>query len=147
MSISNDIQHIADVVQVLNSGIDFYSQAREKVDDANVQYVFDQMIEARKQARARLQPLAMLEKGEVEDGSDWAVETRRLYAKVIAAFSDDEVHTLVDQLEEVEDKTLKELKTAFEKSEAATTKRAVAEVLTLMQACHDKMLALQKSTA
>ena len=71
--------HITDIIQVMNSGIDFYQKAQEKVEDPAIGALFQRMIDARKVSVERLQPYAVNEKGEREDGSSFAVEARRAY--------------------------------------------------------------------
>jgi hypothetical protein len=61
--------HITDIIQVMNSGIDFYQKAQEKVEDPAIGALFQRMIDARKVSVERLQPYAVNEKGEREDGN------------------------------------------------------------------------------
>ena len=43
-----EINHITDIIQVMNSGIDFYEKAQDKVQDPSVSALFQRMIDARK---------------------------------------------------------------------------------------------------
>lgn len=139
--------HVSDIVQVLNSGIDFYSEAKEKVKDGSVAQFFDRMIAARKLTRERLQPFLRGKQGEKETGSSFAVEARKVYTKVIGSMSSDKNHTYIDQLEEVEDKTLEEIKTALDKEQPPAVETALRQSLQTMQQCHDEMRSLQKSSS
>ncbi|HAW94223.1 MULTISPECIES: PA2169 family four-helix-bundle protein [unclassified Arsukibacterium] len=142
-----EIKHVHDIIQVLNSGIDFYGDAKEKVDDDQLAQFFDRMLNARRLIKERLQPFAIAEDGEREDGSAFTVEARKVYTKVIGAMSSDKEHTYISQLEEVEDKTLEELKAALKENQPPQFETALRQSLTTMQECHDEMRALKKATS
>ncbi|MAD74728.1 MAG: hypothetical protein CML20_08055 [Rheinheimera sp.] len=142
-----EIKHVHDIIQVLNSGIDFYGDAKEKVDDRQLASFFDRMLNARRLVKERLQPFAVAEDGEREDGSAFTVEARKAYTKVIGAMSSDKEHTYISQLEEVEDKTLEELKAALKENQPPQFETALRQSLTTMQECHDEMRALKKATS
>jgi uncharacterized protein (TIGR02284 family) len=141
-----EIKHVHDIIQVLNSGIDFYGDAKEKVDDRQLAQFFDRMLNARRLVKERLQPFAIQEDGEREDGSAFTVEARKVYTKVIGAMSSDKEHTYISQLEEVEDKTLEELKAALKENQPPQFETALRQSLTTMQECHDEMRALKRAT-
>lgn len=142
-----DIKHVHDIIQVLNSGIDFYGDAKEKVEDRQLAQFFDRMLNARRLVKERLQPFAIQADGEREDGSAFTVEARKVYTKVIGAMSSDKEHTYISQLEEVEDKTLEELKAALKEHQPPQFETALRQSLTTMQQCHDEMRALKKATS
>ena len=58
----SEVNHITDIIQVMNSGIDFYQKAQEKVEDPAIGALFQRMIDARKVSVERLQPYAINEK-------------------------------------------------------------------------------------
>ena len=99
----SEANHITDIIQVMNSGIDFYQKAQEKVEDPAIGALFQRMIDARKVSVERLQPYAINEKGEREDGSSFAVEARRAYTALLTTFSSHNDSTYVKELEEVEE--------------------------------------------
>ena len=140
----HDVNHITDIIQVMNSGIDFYEKAQEKVKDPAIVALFQRMIDARKVSVENLQPYAINEQGEREDGSSFAVEARRAYTALITKFSSDNDQTYVKELEEVEDKTLSEIKTAMKKPQPHDCEAALAKVLLTMQSCHTEMSRMQK---
>lgn len=141
------MKHVSDIIQVLNSGIEFYSDAKEKVDDQRVAQFFDRMVNARRMVKEQLQPFALQEEGKREEGAAFSVEARKVYTKVIGAISTDKDHTYISQLEEVEDKTLKEFKTALKEKQPPQYEAALLRTMTTMQECHDEMRALKKATA
>lgn len=143
---SQEMKHVTDIVQVLNSGIDFYSDAKEKVDDRKLAQFFDRMLNARRMVKERLQPFAVQEEGRREEGSALTVEARKVYTKVIGALSSDKEHTYISQLEEVEDKTLEEIRIALKEKQPPQYEAALLQSLATMQECHDEMRALKKAT-
>ncbi|MEP1870493.1 MAG: PA2169 family four-helix-bundle protein, partial [Paraglaciecola sp.] len=108
---------------------------------------FMQMIKTRQMAVKQLQSFAVLEKGEMETGESTAVKIRQSYTKIKAAMTSDKAHTYVDQLEEVEDKTLISLDDAIKASEGYDCHNALLKVRLVIQTCHDDMKALQNATA
>ncbi|CAM3831568.1 PA2169 family four-helix-bundle protein [Rheinheimera salexigens] len=143
---TTDVKHVSDIVQVLNSGIEFYSDAKEKVDNPQLTQFFDRMINARKTVKQKLQPFAIAEEGKVEQGSAFTVEVRNIYTKIIGSMSSDKEHTYISQLEEVEDKTLEEIRTALHKKQPVDCEAALLSALATMQECHDEMRALKRSS-
>ena len=143
---TQEVKHVTDIVQVLNSGIDFYTDAKEKVDDKRLAQFFDRMINARRMVKERLQPFAVQEEGKREEGSAFTVEARKVYTNVIGAMSSDKEATYIAQLEDVEDKTLEEIRIALKEKQPPQYESALLQSLATMQECHDEMRALKKAT-
>ncbi len=146
----HNIEEVSSIVHVLNSGIDFYKEAKEKVGDAQTAPHFERMIQMREQVKTLLQPYALAEEGDLknlEEGSNFAVEARHVYTQILGKLSSDKQHAWVDQLEEVEDKTLESFDKALEEGQPVECEAALRKGRQVMQSCHDEMLALQKATA
>lgn len=141
-----EMKHVSDIIQVLNSGIDFYRDAKDKVDDKQLEQFFDRMLNARRLVKEQLQPFAVQDDGKREEGSALSVEARKVYTKVIGAVSSDKAHTYISQLEEVEDKTLEEIRSALTENHRPQYEAALLQSLATMQECHDEMRALKQST-
>lgn len=142
-----DMKHVSDIIQVLNSGIEFYSDAKDKVEDKHLVQFFDRMVTARRMVKEQLQPFAVQDDGKREEGSAFSVEARKVYTKVIGAMSSDKDHTYISQLEEVEDKTLEEFRIALKEKQPPQYEAALLQSMATMQECHDEMRALKKSTS
>lgn len=140
-------ENINSIVKVINGGIEFYESAIEKVDSNPVKNVFKSMVLARKNALVKLQPFAQLSEGERETGSALTVKAREVYTDVMGMLASDTEHTYIEQLEEVEDKTLEEIQSALEKNPDARYAATLREVYHEMKLCHDRMLNLQEVTA
>ena len=143
---NQEVNHVTDIIQVLNSGIDFYIDAKEKVGDQRLAQFFNRMLNTRRMVKERLQPFAVQEEGKREEGSAFTVEARKVYTKVIGALSSDKEATYIAQLEEVEDKTLEEIRSALDKKQAPQCKAALLQSLAAMKECHDEMRVLKEAT-
>src|SRR5690606_35931899 len=135
---TQEVKHVTDIVQVLNSGIDFYTDAKEKVDDKRLAQFFDRMINARRMVKERLQPFAVQEEGKREEGSAFTVEARKVYTKVMGEMSSNKEDTYIAQLEEVEDKMLDEIRIALKEKQRAQYESALLQAFATMQECHDE---------
>lgn len=136
--------HITDIVKVMNGGIEFYQEAKTKLDDSTYKAFFDRMIGAKAEAVAELQPFAVAQQGEVETDTSNLVKARQAYTKLMSKItSETTTFTYVDQLEEVEDKVLEELDLALERNQTQDCEVTLRRVKVRMKECHDEMKALQ----
>lgn len=136
--------HITDIIKVMNGGIEFYQEAKTKLDDSIYNAFFDRMIGAKVEAVAELQPFAVAQQGEVETDTSNLVKARQAYTKLMSKItSETTTFTYVDQLEEVEDKVLEELDLALERNQTQDCEVTLRRVKVRMKECHDEMKALQ----
>ncbi|MBU1294696.1 MAG: PA2169 family four-helix-bundle protein [Gammaproteobacteria bacterium] len=136
--------HITDIIKVMNGGIEFYQEAKTKLDDSTYNAFFDRMIGAKTEAVTELQPFAIDQQGEVETDTNNLVKARQAYTKLISKISSESTaFTYVDQLEEVEDKVLEELDLALERNQTQDCEVTLRRVKVRMKECHDEMKALQ----
>lgn len=141
------VNHITDIIKVMNGGIEFYQEAKVKQDNVVYQAFFGRMIDAKKEAVADLQRFAIDEQGEVETDTSTAVKARQTYTRLLSKISSDSSFTYIDQLEEVEDKVLEEIDTALEKEQTQDCEITLRRVKVRMKECHDEMKALQKAAS
>lgn len=141
------VEQVADIIKVLKGGIDFYEDARRKVQSHGIKTVFGRMVQSKRDAIEKLQPFAIAEQGEKETGTSFAVDARKMYTKLLSAISSDSDHTFVDQLEEVEDKTLEVIKDALEEDQPTACNQALLDVLADAQYTHSQMKTLQETTS
>jgi len=144
---SNQVNKITDVIQVMKSGVEFYREAASNIKTPNIIGVFQKMATEKQEAINALQPLAVVEKGEVETGSSWMVDSRKMYTKLLSSVTSDEEHTYVDQLEEVEDKVLEVLDEAIKEDQPPACMTVLHKIRARAQQLHDEMKALQKATS
>lgn len=139
-----EVNHIADIIKVMNSGIEFYHEAKDKVDNPEYSSFFNRMIDAKESSVFELQKFAVVEKGDLETGSDTMTEARKVYTKLVDKVSTERTaYHYVDQLEEVEDKVLDEINHALSKDQAPDCEVTLRRIYTRMKECHDEMRMLQ----
>ncbi|SBS34784.1 hypothetical protein MAQ5080_02973 [Marinomonas aquimarina] len=139
-----EVNHISDIIKVMNSGVEFYHEAKGKVDRSEYTSFFNRMIDAKESAVLELQKFAVVEKGDFETGSDRMTEVRKVYTKLVNKISpESSAEHYVDQLEEVEDKVLAEIDRALEKDQAPECEVTLRRIYTRMKECHDEMRMLQ----
>lgn len=143
---TTSVEKVTDVIQVMNAGVEFYHDAVEHVNDKSVKNTFEKMATKKEAAIQALQPLALKEQGEIEDGTSIAVDSRKLYTKFAAMFSDNEDYTYVKQLEEVEDKVLDVLDDALKAEQPLQAMSVLTNVRADAQLMHDEMKALQEQS-
>ena len=134
------VENVTDVIQVMRAGVEFYQDAIEKVSNPALKSTFTKMATAIQ----ALQPLAIAEQGDIEDGSSFAVESRKIYTKFVAVFSSDEDYTYIKQLEEVEDKVLEVLDDAIDKNQQGQALLILTNIRADAQSMHDEMKTLQQ---
>ncbi|RRS08654.1 PA2169 family four-helix-bundle protein [Pseudoalteromonas sp. J010] len=142
-----DLEPVKALIKVLNGGVEFYTEAKKKLDDIELSRIFDQMIVDKAQAISDLQPFVLIDEGEIETDTALSVDIRESYTKLVGMVSTDKAHTYISQLEEVEDKVLKKLDEALSKTLPPKCKSTLLQIQVRMQACHDQMKQLQELTA
>ncbi|WP_395339458.1 PA2169 family four-helix-bundle protein [Ningiella sp. W23] len=143
---SNQVKKVADVIKVLQGGIEFYQEAIKKVDTQSFIGIFQRMISEKQEAINSLQPFAINEQGEKEDDTHWMIDSRKMYTSLISKMSSDAEHTYIDQLEEVEDKVLESLDDALSEEQPEGCLSALRQVRIKAQKMHDEMKDLQEAT-
>ncbi len=144
---TDQVKHITDIIKVMNGGIEFYQEAKTKLDTDSYEAFFNRMISAKREAAAELQQFAVQEQGELEQDSSNAVKLRKSYTSLLSKVSGDTTaFTYIDQLEEVEDKVLEEIDIALEREQTQACEIALQRIKVRMKECHDEMKALQQMT-
>jgi uncharacterized protein (TIGR02284 family) len=145
---TDQVKHITNIIKVMNGGIEFYQEAKTKLDTTTYQVFFDRMISAKQEAAAELQQFAVQEQGKPETDTSNVVKMRQAYTNLRSKVSSDSTaFTYIDQLEEVEDKVLEELDLALEREQKQECEATLQRIKVRMKECHDEMKALQKEAA
>lgn len=138
---------VSDFVQVLNDGVDFYRRAKGKVKDKNLQLTFEKMAATREQLLNRLQPYVTRVEGEPEKGHTFSGKVREIYTNVLSSIKSDKDQAFIDNLEEIEDKTLKEAREVINEAHSTEVVSALNEFYPKLQKCHAEMSQLKKHHA
>ncbi|NOU50603.1 PA2169 family four-helix-bundle protein [Pseudoalteromonas sp. JBTF-M23] len=144
---SFDLSAVKELIKVLNGGVEFYTEAKKKVDNLMLERIFEQNMLDKAKAQSELQKFIVADEGKIESDSAFSVELRESYTKVIALISIDKEHTYISQLEEVEDKVLEKIDKALNSPLPADCKQTLKQIRITMQANHDEMKGLQEATS
>lgn len=139
-----DTDDIKDLIQVLNSGVKFYRDAKQDVKDSTLITVFNDVIVSHEKCAQKLQPLVIAEDGKAETGSSWSVGLRELYTKATANMRSDKDLGYISQLEEVEDKLLAKCNEAIESNHFTLHQDILRQVRSELSGCHNRIRQLQK---
>lgn len=134
-----DVGDLKDLIQVLNSSVDFFNEAKKNVAEQKIQTIFDDVILSHKKSIAKLQPLVVAQTDEMEDGSHWSVKLRETYTNIISSFTSDKDLTYISQLEEVEDKLLKVCDDAMANNKFSISNSLLSEVRSEIKFSHDRI--------
>ena len=140
------IEDVNDVIAVLKGGAAFYRKAAGEVKNPQLQKLFRENAEKRDVAVAELSAKVTARGGEPASVS-WAEKAHGWYASAMGMFGDKD-ETLVEQLEEHEDRTLEEIRDALEDLPAAEdgdVREMLQRHLAAFKETHDQMRALQKA--
>ncbi|TQV78807.1 PA2169 family four-helix-bundle protein [Exilibacterium tricleocarpae] len=142
---ASEKSHISDIVKALNSGVDFYTQARDKVNDPALATLFEFTANKRRQIIERFQPYIEAEKGAPEEGNSFVLETRKLYTNILALVVPDSEYAYIQQLYEVEENTLKAIIAALDEEPAVDCRAVLVNAYDEVGECQDKLRAQIKT--
>lgn len=97
---------LADLVQILNDGVDFYHGAAGKVSDQSLVDCFQRMSFLKKTIASDLNAEIAMEGDTPRESGTFAGTMRKSYADMLAKFSDNTAQQYISQLEEHEDRLL-----------------------------------------
>jgi uncharacterized protein (TIGR02284 family) len=144
---SNEISTVKDLVKVLHDGVTFYTDAKIELKGSGYESALQEMIDARQQALARLQPLIFLREGETEPGTTISGSLHKTYTDILAAIKSNKSQVYIAQLEELEDRTLEYIQKAQYEAVSIDIKTALNSTHKSLRQCHDRMRSLKRSAA
>lgn len=97
---------LAELVDILNDGIEFYLGAASKVSDPELIECFQRMSYLKKTIASDLNAEIALEGERPREDGSFAGSMRKAYADVLAKLADDTARQYIAQLEEHEDRLL-----------------------------------------
>lgn len=144
---TNEISAIRDLIKVLNDGVKFYTDAKIELKGSGYETIFQEMIDVRQNALVRLQPLLYAREGEVEGGQTMEGTLRKAYTDLLTTIKSNKSKTYIDQLEELEDRTLEHVRKAQADVVSIDFTTALNYILVSMQECHNRMRSLKRNVA
>lgn len=144
---SNEISTVKDLVKVLHDGVAFYTDAKIELKGSGYESALQEMIDARQQALARLQPLIFLREGETEPRTTISGSLHKTYADILATIKSNKSQVYIAELEELEDRTLEYIQKAQHEAVSIDIKTALNYTHKSLRQCHDRMRSLKRSAA
>lgn len=131
-----------ELIEITRDGQYFYEHAHDEVEDTQLQALFRDMSQAKRQL---IQALAMQVAANQETpaaGGTLAGKLRELYADTRAKLSRDQASVYLGQLERVEERILDAFEDALESAEP-DVRALLAAQMPKVRACHQQMRSLK----
>jgi uncharacterized protein (TIGR02284 family) len=135
------------LVQTLNDGIAVYKSAIAKMEHDDCKELFCELIACREFALDYLQPYIIMQTGAPELGHGFGTVIHRTYSQVQDNINDDHDVSLLKQLEQVEDETLKTMEITAKTSSNVLVSSIIRDLMPRMRACRALVLGLEAKLA
>ena len=130
-----------DLISITRDGKDFYEEAAQKVDDAELKTLFARIATTKAQIVGDLSAAVQAAGGKPEDSGTLVGSMQQMYGKIRAAFGDTE-YGYVAELEESEDRLLEAFDEAARDADTPPAARdVIVRLLPEVRASHDVMRA------
>ena len=140
MNTDKKIQHsLNDLIEIARDGGDFYAEAANKADSAELAALFNSMAGHKREIVAGLSAEVAAAGGDPADRGTMVGSMHQVYTKARAAMGDT-TYAYVAELEELEDRLLNAFKETLQDSDTPAPARAAAQkFLPRVTECHDIM--------
>lgn len=137
---SKRTQHtLNDLIEIARDGADFYTEAAEKISNAELSALFRQMAGHKREIVGALSAAVVSSGGTPAEHGTMVGSMHQMYGKLRAAFGDT-THAYVAELEESEDRLLHAFEDALEDNDTPAEARAAAQqLMPRVRECHDIM--------
>ena len=130
-----------DLISIARDGKDFYEEAAQKVDDAELKTLFARIATTKAKIVNDLSAAVQAAGGKPEDSGTLVGSMQQMYGKIRAAFGDTE-YGYVAELEESEDRLLEAFDEAARDADTPPAARdVIVRLLPEVRASHDVMRA------
>jgi uncharacterized protein (TIGR02284 family) len=144
---SHETTAVKDLIKVLHDGVNFYTAAKLELKGSGYETALQDMIDARQQALARLQPLVHVREGDIESGQTIRGSLHKAYADILALIKSNKSQVYIAQLEELEDRTLEAIRNTQQEVVSVDLKTALDYIHQSLRQCHDRMRSLKRNAA
>lgn len=135
------------LVQTLNDGIAVYKSAIAKMEHDDCKELFCELIAYREFALDYLQPYIVFQNGAPELGHGFGTVICHTYSQVQNNENIDHDISLLKQLEQVEDETLKTMEITAKTSSNVFVSSIIRDLMPKMRACRARVLGLEAKFA
>ena len=134
-----------DLISIARDGKDFYEEAAQKIDDAELKTLFARIATNKAQIVNELSAAVQAAGGTPEDSGTMVGSMQQMYGKLRATLGDKE-YGYVAELEESEDRLLEAFDEAARDADTPPAARdVVVRLLPEVRACHDVMRTRKKA--
>lgn len=134
---SDDIEHLRELIQTLNDGVEFYRAAVDKTELPQHKTIFERAVRARVAVLAYLQPYMVQQEGTPELGHTFGSVLHKMYPDILYGLNTDHDKTLIHQLETVEHATLVAMQKAMRVIQSPMLKSVLLDLYPRLNRCHD----------
>jgi uncharacterized protein (TIGR02284 family) len=138
---------LTQLVQTLNDGIAVYKSAIAKMKHDDCKELFCELIACREFALDYLQPYLVFQNGAPELGHSFGTVIHHAYSQVHDNMNKDHDLSLLKQLEQVEDETLRAMEVAEQTSGNVFVNTIIRDLMPRMRACRAQVLGMEKKLA
>lgn len=134
---------LAELVELLNDGIDFYLAAAGKVSDPELSEFLQKMSYLKKAIAADLNAEIAFEGERPREHGTWLGGMRKTYIDMLSRFSDKTARDYIEELEEHEDRLLAAFRQAALESSSGRVRDLALNYFPEIEAMHAKMRQLK----
>ena len=141
----HDTASLNEMIEVLNDGKEFYTQAATEVKRPDLQSLFRRMATTKGEIASQLQVRAKALGEKPPTGGSLSGALRKFYAEARIKLTSDSDHEYVAQLEEFEDRIKHAFESAVASSDDSDVRRIADKYLSSVEKDHDLMRDLKKN--
>lgn len=141
---NNRLDHL---VQVLNSGREFYQHARERITDRELQGYFNANLADRDELEKVLQQELTKRAGNPQRRDDLEARLEEYRAELEAVIRFNEPHIYMDHLEHLEEKTSEAFREALDAARSPDLRQLLLAREHLFRRMHERIQAARQATA
>ena len=142
-----DTGTLNDLIEVLEDGAKFYNEAAGKVSRTDLRALFGRMATTKGAIASDLKTLVMSKGEKPAQKGTVGGSLRKAFADVRASFSSDKDYAYIAELEQIEDRILREFRDAVEKSDDPGVRGIAQRYLPEVTRDHATMRDLKHSRA
>jgi uncharacterized protein (TIGR02284 family) len=141
----DDIENLRELIQSLNDGVEFYQAAVDKTELPEHKIIFQRMVRARVAALSYLQPFIVRQEGSPELGHTFGSALHKMYPEILYGLNTDHDITLIHQLEQVENETLRAMQKAVRTIQSPVLKSVLLDLYPRLNRCHQTLWHMEKA--
>ena len=140
---TNNLKLLNDLVSVCRDGENFYLDAAYEVRDPVVKRIFERMALVRTELIDELRPHINIRGEKVTTSGTVAGRLHQWYTDMKAKLSSDVENAYIEELEEVEDKTIEAFEDAINQTDSLPVRHILLNKMPILRQAHNEMRALQ----